>query len=374
MKNDLKDQFFTKRLITSTNTKRSYSSSIDKFFSLIGKDIDTYFKNTPESIENDLNKAYLLLEKSNVPLLTRKTQLNAVKQFLCTHNKKLKELDFWEILKNRLKGASPISDEDVPNAQDIKTVLSHGNTKGRAIFLMMASCGCRIGELLALYPSDIDTTATPTKIRITKTYDSHSKIKIKNTTKTNSDRVCFISKEATEAYLEWMKEREQYLKTAVKKTRNHYAKDKDDKRVFPMSDENARVIWATMIQKSGMYKTDDTTNRLTLHPHCLRKFFRSYLGNADLAEHLMGHKTGMDKFYRNKKKEDLADDYLKVMENVTIFETPADVSGLHDRIDQKEKEFKELDQKYNSIKIDHIQMQIDLGKALEKIKELEKKG
>ena len=95
---------------------------------------------------------YMILEKNNVPLLTRRTFFDSVKQFLCTIDKRLKQLDFWDTLKIRVRGADPISEKFVPNALDLKTVLSHGNTLSRGMYLIMTSTGCRIGELLALYP------------------------------------------------------------------------------------------------------------------------------------------------------------------------------------------------------------------------------
>ena len=351
MTNDLIKQFFEKRLITTFNTQKSYRGNINKYFRLIGKDINTYFDNTPESIENDLNKAYLELNKKGVPLLSMKTLFNSVKQFLCWEKgdkelrREIKELEIWDILKAKFKGASPISEEFVPNTIDLKTVLSHGNALSRAMYLMMASSGCRIGEILALTEHDIDTDSTPTKLTVNKTYNRSSKNYTQMFTKTRKKRICFISNEATNAYLEWMKERDAWIKHAAQKSKR-YNKDRNDPRIFPMTDSNAVIIWTNLVKKSKMYKEnterDTRTGRLILHPHCLRKFFRSYFGNADYANHLMGHATDMDKFYRNKKKEDLAELYLQHVHNVTVFETPTDVSGLHNRIDEKDKQLNDI--------------------------------
>ncbi|GAI04425.1 unnamed protein product, partial [marine sediment metagenome] len=68
MSDEIIDRFFEKKLITSSNTQKSYKCSILKFFSLINKDINTYFDNnkTLDDYENDLNKAYMKLDKQNV--------------------------------------------------------------------------------------------------------------------------------------------------------------------------------------------------------------------------------------------------------------------------------------------------------------------
>ncbi len=356
MVKDLIDEFFTKRLITSYSTRKSYRLNIIKYFRLVNKDMYTYFSKNKElnDVENDLNKLYMQMEKQHVPLLTRKTFFNSVKQFLCATDKRLKDLDFWDTLKSRMRGASPQSEKDIPNTSELRVALSHGNACSRAMFLMQATMGARIGEILALYPGDIDTKMSPTKIIIRRTYSAKEKYYVKNLTKTKKARVCFMSDEATKAYFEWMKERDAYLRASVKKSK--YEKDPDDKRIFPMSDENAREIWERLVKRSGLYKKDVETNRLTLHPHCLRAFFRTYLGNADLAEHLMGHATGMDKYYRNMKPEDLATEYVKYMGNLAVFEQRADISGITDELKIKDEEIKEMKAELMELRLQMLEM------------------
>jgi integrase len=368
MVEDLIETFFTKKLITTYNTKKSYRGNINKFFRLLEKDINTYFdKNkTLEEYEDDLSKIYMMMEKNNVPLLTRKTFFNSVKQFQWTMDKRLKQLDFWDTLKTRTRGADPITEKFVPNAIDLKTVLSHGNTLSRAMYLIMTSTGCRIGELLALYPEDINTEIEPTIVTIRRIYDRKGKNNVKNLTKTKKQRICFLTSEATVAYNEWMKERDAYLKTTVKKSK--YAKDPNDKRVFPMSDENAREIWSNLVKKSGLYKKDIETNRLTLHPHCIRSYFRSYFGNADLAEHLLGHATGMDKYYRNMKKEDLAKDFLKYAHNVTIFEREGNLTEVHEQLKEKDKQIQDLDEQLKDLRMELLEVKMKQVQELQRKK------
>lgn len=359
MVDDLIETFFTKKLITTYNTQRSYRGNINKYFRSLDKDINTYFdkSRTLEGYEDDLSKVYMEMEKKNVPLLTRKTFFNSVKQFLCTIDKRLKQLDFWDTLKIRTRGADPISEKFVPNVNDLKTVLSHGNTLSRAMYLIMGSTGCRIGELLALYPEDINTDVSPSIVTIRKIYDRKGKNNVKMLTKTKKTRICFLTSEATTAYNEWLKERDAYLKTTIKKSK--YEKDPNDKRIFPMSDENAREIWANLVKKSGLYKRDTETNRLTLHPHCIRSFFRSYFGNADLAEHILGHATGMDKYYRNMKKEDLAQEFMKYMQNVTIFEREVDLTGVHEQLKEKDEQIRNLERTMQELKAQVIEMRLE---------------
>ena len=333
MKNDdLIDVFFNKRLITDNTTKKNYGNNIRLFFKHLGKDYNNYFTKdkTEEDYNSDLREVYTILINTKTRG-TIKTFFISVKQFFIVNDKKLKNLEFWDILKVRTKGIEPVTKNFVPDKEDLKVVLSHGDTKSRTMFLIMASTGCRIGELVALYPDDIDTDKTPAQVHIWKTYDSKNPDKVKKHTKTKSQRYAFLTEEAKSSYLEWMKVRNNYLKTSIKKS--PYSKSPNDKRIFPMSDENVRTIWKGMVKRSGLYETDKRTNRLTLHPHCIRYFFRTYLGKSDLAEYIIGHKD-MSNYYVDKKIEKVAEDFLKYQNNLLIFETEAS----DERINKLEKE------------------------------------
>jgi len=352
MADDLIEQFFNKKLVTSHNTRKSYRGNINKYFQLLNTPMDTYFSKdkTLDDYDTDLNKVYMMMNKQKVSLLTTRTFFNSVKQFFISTDKQLKQLDFWDTLKSRVRGADPISGKFQLNNQDIKTILSHADTCLRAGGLIMASTGCRLGELLALTPKDINTAKTPAVVMIRGTYDAKEPGFIKPLTKTKKQRICFLTPEATHSYDEWMKERDKYLSVAVDKctAKNKEGKDTqchktlDDKRVFPMSDENFRKKWENMVKRTDLYEIDEKTKRLTLHPHCMRSFFRSYFGHSDVAEFLMGHSTGMDKHYKNMKPEDLAKEYTKYMYNLAIFETKPDLKSIHNDIDSLKKENEQL--------------------------------
>jgi len=351
MADDLIEQFFNKKLVTSHNTRKSYRGNIHKYFTLLNKPMDTYFsKDKPlDEYDSDLNKVYMVLNKQKAPLLTVRTFFNSIKQFFIATDKQLKQLDFWDTLKTRVRGADPIGEKFQLNNQDIKTILTHADTCTRAGGLIMAATGCRLGELLALTPKDINTAKDPAIVMIRGTYDPKEPGFIKQLTKTKKQRICFLTPEAKHAYLEWMRERDRYLSVAVDKCTakkkgktTTCKKTLDDKRIFPMSDENFRKKWENMVKRTDLYEIDEQTKRLTLHPHCMRSFFRSYLGHSDLAETLMGHATGMDKYYRNMKPEDLAKEYTKYMYNLVVFETKPDLRGISESLKQKDDEIAKM--------------------------------
>ncbi len=380
MKNDKIDNFLDKKLLSSPSTRRNYRMNIQSYFKLLNKDMNTYFEDAyiknekGEKVLNgryddDLIKIHQIQKEKGRPDLSTRTYFNSVKQFMVSNNKDFKDIEFWDILKARTRGAEPDSDEAILNANDIKTILAHGNACSRALFLMLCSSGRRISEILALTPDDINIEVSPATINIKKGLD-------RNTTKTKQKTLCYISDEATTAYNTWMKERDEYLKTALK--RNTHKKDENDPRIFPMSYHNALVIWKTLLMKAALVDIEHYKNkwtgrmsrrikkkhkgdRLLQHPHCLRKFYRSYLGDADFAEYMMGHSTMLTRAYRQMKPEDKAATYQKLMPNVTIFETTSkDIVDLNSRMQEKDTKLKDMEKNMEEMKRDLKMAQLEI--------------
>lgn len=388
MEKDIIETFLDKRLITAPATRESYRINIQKYFQHINKDINTYFNKgyTADDYEKDLQTLYLHLEKMGKPALSTRTFFNAIKQLMISQNKDLRDLPFWEILKLRTRGAEPESDEAKMNAQDIRTILSHADTKARAMFLIMASSGRRISEILALNLDDVNLDTTPATINIKKGIT-------RKRTKTGQKTLCFISNEARESLIAWLKERDAYIEKCCKKAPrqlNRQNKNPDDPRVFPMSIDNANHMWVNLLMKSGVVesekfvsKSDGKTRnrvkrkhkgeRVLMNPHSLRKFFRSYLGDADLSEYLMGHATFLTKTYRQMKHEDLGDKYLRCMPNVTIFENTPDLSGINESLKQKDDELKKIKAELMDKRLETLEMDKRI-QALEKALEMKSKN
>ncbi|MEM2178261.1 MAG: site-specific integrase [Candidatus Methanomethylicaceae archaeon] len=82
----------------------------------------------------------------------------------------------------------------------LKKILEHLELKGRTLVLFLASSGIRIGEALKLKLNDIDLDQDPPIVYVRGEY-----------TKSGDSYYTFISKEAKESLIEWLKIREQFL-------------------------------------------------------------------------------------------------------------------------------------------------------------------
>jgi len=228
------------------------------------------------------------------------------------------------LLRNRLpKGKRARTIEDDLTREKLRKILTHCDAKGKALFLFLESSAIRVGEVLQLQLDDIDFQSKPVpKIDVRGEY-----------TKTGNVCRTFLSKEAKSFLLEWLRVREQYLKSSEKRGRglaNKFRdgrglKPKEDNRIFPFSFSVARDMWNNALKKSGLEKRDKGTNRLTLHIHMLRKYCSSTLklagANPVVVERLMGHEVGMSAEYLKIPDATLLEEYMKGEPHLHVFTT-----------------------------------------------------
>ena len=101
--------------------------------------------------------------------------------------------------------------------------------------------------------------------------------------------------------------------TAYHRSTKYHRKESDN-RLFPFQYGNAWCMWNRLTNKAGYIERDRKTNRRKIHPHSLRKFFKSRMQIAkipiEIVEKLMGHEEGTRSVYsRNVPQEELAEWY-----------------------------------------------------------------
>lgn len=336
----------------SYNTKLTYKSILLKYFKTIGKNADDYFikdkKRYSEtellSYEKDVKLFWQSIQKA--PPNTIKGSIGVIKVFLADNYVDLPS-KVWKDIRNRTKGSRSVIEDYIPTREDMKKVLSHGNAMERAMFTTLLSSGMRIGELTQIKLTDVDFDSRPVKINIRR-----------EITKTGNKRITFVSDECAEVLKEWLKVRKAWLKQACEKINfKHFKKDINDDRVFPLTPDIVRMKWNRLIVNTGGKLSEMDRNvavpHFKLHPHCLRKYFRSNLpGNGmetDVVEALMGHEDGLQRAYRKYNEKQLGDMYLAAMTKVTIFSTPADFSGINEELKIKDRQITDLNKRLDDM-------------------------
>ena len=286
------------------------------------KFVDKYFSDERDTAKDLLS--FVVSMNGATPPQTAKTYYSCVKEFVLYNGKELSHREI-KTIKNKLpRGNARTEETDLDNTL-INQITEHMDIKGKALVLMLASSGMRIGEALQLDLNDVDMSTTPTLIKIRGEY-----------TKTGNQRQTFISKEAKTALDEWLKVRSSYIKSSLNRNKGLVksgigtAKSEDDNRLFPFSYSVAEQMWKNALKKSKNYHSDESTGRKTVRIHALRKFFRTHLAIGcplDIVEALMGHEGYLTDAYRKYNTNQLGEIYLKY-EHLLYISMPEDIQKL----------------------------------------------
>ena len=346
----------------SRKTKKCYRSALVEFLDFIygktrkGKRVrkeeiekyerlaERYFSESRDYFKDLLNFAIYLSEKAP---RTSYMYIMIVKQFLEYNNvvftpKQLK------IIKQKLpKSAKPITKDEELDKEMIRRILEYADIRLRAIILVLASSGMRIGELLQIRLSDLDLSKDPPEITIRGSY-----------TKSDETRTVFISQEAKKTLEEWLNIRDKYLERAKGRAKVFGGKKEEDNddRLFPFRYVLIEEAFINAVKKAGLFEKDPITGRATIHLHSFRKFFRSAMLDVgmplDIAEALMGHSGYLTEAYRRYTHKQIADWYKKCEHAVTIYGSP-EAEMLKRKLKEKEEELRrkeeELQQRFKEM-------------------------
>jgi len=336
------DKFLQNYPIKSTN--KSYRSAIKLFFSVIKKEPDTYFIEK-QNYEEDVLTFWRHL--NGHPPKTISGYISIIRTFLIENNIEL-PAKAWRGIRNRTKGNRAVTEDKIPTPEQVKRILSHADVRGRALFTVLLQSGMRIGELVKINLDDIDFSCKPTKIRI------RAEI-----TKSGNQRYCFIGQEATDSLKTYLEHRQAFLDTSINRARTlqkfynrEQLKNKDDSRVFPYDDGQIRSIWNRLLTYAKLGERDKRTNFHKMHPHVLRKFFRTHMSltvQVDVVEALMGHEGYLTEVYRRYSIEQLGEQYLLGEKNISVFETTTDLSGINESLKEKDQEITNLQQQVEEL-------------------------
>lgn len=224
------------------------------------------------------------------------SQLSCVRTMLIENGVSLPEA-FWRRLRQRYPSSKALTQDRIPTKDELQKILANLDLPYRALALCLLSSGARVGEMTKIKLCDVDFKSNPTTIQLRGEY-----------CKNGVGRVVFISSEAKKELQLWLE------------VRKNKGEDKDD-RVFPFPPINFWKAWRKALTETNLDFKDESTNRLVLHIHTLRKYFRTYAGKIiyrDALEALLGHEGYLSSSYLRLSVEDLRKEYLKLENSGTL--------------------------------------------------------
>lgn len=337
------------------NTKHGYRATLKLFFNVIGVDPNSYFNNrSNEQIEKDVEMFYQYRQDQKCAPKTISSDMGCLKTYLCYNRVDLPGV-VWKSMRNRMGGTKARVQDRIPEAHELKSILGHMDTRGRAFYLVLVSSGMRINEVTNIIHKDVHLDEDPCRIVVRGNY-----------TKTGETRNVFISQETKEAIQEWLKVRQHYLST-LRGRFPEGAENREDGRIFPFQARAGRVMWNDALKKAGLEEWDDSLEclmnniehcrgRRVLHPHCLRKYFATHstiVVGHDITEALLGHQEGLDAVYKKYKGnmlKELAELYKEKIEpKVSVYSNTEELMQLKETVGNQSKEIDTQKQSIDAI-------------------------
>ena len=345
-----------------SSTQRIYRGHLNNFFEWVGVPPTKYFNNG-----RDYNKDLLDFWNytKNLAPCTRSGRITCIRQFL-DENDIIINSKTWKVIK-RQKKTIPKTIDHVPTVSELKSILSHAGVKERALFMCSLSSGFRIDEALEItkddfrYKDEKGNLLSPAKIIIRQ-----------NVAKNDTPRITYVTDEARDMILEWLKIRDEYLIAAVTRlAKLHIPKKLDDDRLFPYAYVTAWNMWSRLLQKAGLDQKDKSTNRYEIHIHTLRKFFINRLNaviRTDAVETLVGHEGYLSRSYRRLSEEELKDAYRNGMPTLSIFEKQPDLSDVNEKLQVKDQQIQDMQTQLNNLRLELLEVRLKQTQELQREK------
>lgn len=260
-------------------------------------------------------------------------------------------------------------------------ILTHADARERAAYLTLLSSGMRPSELVQLTPKDINWDSEPVELEI-KHGQRGRRVKDKES------RTVFITHEAADAIKEWQKVRLETLELAHKRNNLGMNINREDKRLFPISEIHLERLWLALLKKANtpelnLLKTVQAhgksaeTKPREIHVYSmyrLKDYFRTNFGkyDHDLAKFLIGHQDALTIAYVNMTEAERQQRYKKGQAHLLVYETSVDterVDNLEEQLKKKDGEITELKKEMQEFKMRLIDKRLlDLENGNEKKK------
>lgn len=289
----------------STSTRAGYASALHHFMDYLKLDNSDYNRlldRDPKHIEMDISQYILHMQEKGLASATVNMYLAAVRKFYIMNRITLN----WEWIRS-FKEEHERRVEDRPYTHsEIATLLKNTSIRNRAIILLMASSGPRVGAIPLVRIKDLEPI------------DKYGIYKITYYPKSKNDRYyTFCTPEARseiDSYLEHRKRWGERITEESPLFRTDWSPAATVHNIRPISTDRVRNIINEIAHNSGIrgipLENEGISKRFHIMTnHGLRKFFETNAYRAGMSEpyidKLMGHHDGSKK---------VRDAYLKVEE------------------------------------------------------------
>jgi len=359
--------------ISNAATLDPYERRLIAFLNTIKMTPDAFIALDKDVIESMII-SFISAQKSRAEKreITAGTVGNAVKavRVLCEMNDII-NLN-WKKIKRTLPKARRYALDRIPTIKEVQNIVEAADIRGKALTYTFISSGIREGSIESLKVSDFTRTEGVGRLVI---YNG------------DPDRyVTFISSEACNAldkYLDFRREHGEVVTAdsplfrdkfdpikGLEGRGNHGHTRKDAKEIIiPMTGPSIRQYYNRLLFSIGIRKERQRRHEFSVHG--LRKYFKTKAEQAGMkpihVEILMGHSTGISDSYYPPTENDLLQDYLNVVDNLTaneqklqldqkqqdtdtkLSDSQKEVQALKEQLQKRDKEWDDMKETISAI-------------------------
>lgn len=343
--------------VRSPLTKTYYTRRLADFLDFAGaegstlqakaRDLVKRAKADPGYLEATVNaflrEQRLRVERGEIQASTIGTYKKPVRLFLEMND--LGGMVNWKKLARRLPQGRAYANDRAPTRPELLQLMSYADRRIRPLVLLMVSSGIRIGALEGatwgnLTPINRDGQVVAAKLLV---YPGD-----------REQYSTFISPEAyreLEAYVNFRKSQGENVGPSSPIFRDLFLPDKGARGLAhqpkALAASGAKRLLEDALHGTGLrVDLPEGKHRHEFQgAHGLRKAAKSLMERSMKSlnvEILLGHDVGLAESYYRPKEEELLDDYLKAVPDLTFFETPQAAPVDVGRIERLEKELADL--------------------------------
>jgi integrase len=230
----------------------------------------------------------------------------------------------WKKIRRVLPRARRYALDRIPTIEEIREIVEAADIREKALTFVFVSSGIREGAIQHLKAGDY----TPIKVEGEKIVAGRLVVYSGDP----EQYITFISPEACHAldkYLDFRREHGEEITKSSTLFRDKfdpikglygYGKTNSKQLIIPMTSPAVRQYYNRLLFTIGI--RNERKRRHDFSVHGFRKFFKTKAEIGGMkpinAETLMGHSTGISDSYYRPTENDLLDDYLKIVDHLTI--------------------------------------------------------
>ncbi|OYT41462.1 MAG: hypothetical protein B6U78_02960 [Candidatus Aenigmarchaeota archaeon ex4484_224] len=265
----------TRLLTRSKNTELTYLKGIKKFVEIFGiEDLDKFV----EELKKDQAKANEIYKEFALKLASLELAPKTIRSWVSAL-KKLFSSNGIEVKKKIAMKVYTVHEDILPSKEDLRKILENSSLRTKAIITFLASSGLRASELINLKIKDINLNENPAKVYVRSL-----------TAKERKARITFISSEARKFLEEYLNERRK--KEKISEESFVFVTKTGNKLSYQNLQYMLNKVFKLIAKKEG--------KRYTLHPHSLRKFFKTQLISAGLPGPIVDRLVGHSRYLANE--------------------------------------------------------------------------